>query len=178
MSSPKLWNQLVLHQVKCMSAPKHLHLESLTRCLPAFLKLRTVFQRWMADFYKLKSHICEVYSLNHRIKGVTISARSSNRYIIRLKELEGILNQDNVCAYDVMMGLDLAIKLNTELRKWSYLIFSILQEVWDISRSIGLVKLFSKASFQFTRYTKESRKYCNWAWSKSLARVVHKRLSV
>ena len=48
---------------------------------------------------------------------MTILARSSNRYIIRFKDIEGILHEDNVCAYDVMLGRNLAIKPNAELRK-------------------------------------------------------------
>lgn len=71
----------------------------------------------MADFCYSKFYICEACPLNHLIKGMTILARSSNRYIIRFKDIEGILHEDNVCAYDVMLGRDLAIKPNAELRK-------------------------------------------------------------
>ena len=42
-SSPRQWKQLVPHQVRCMSAPKHWHKASSTPCPPAPLKLHTAF---------------------------------------------------------------------------------------------------------------------------------------
>ena len=44
-SSPRQWKQLVPHQVRCMSAPKHWHKASSTPCPPAPLKLHTAFRQ-------------------------------------------------------------------------------------------------------------------------------------
>ena len=42
-SSQRRWKQLVPHQARCMSAPKHWHKASSTPCPPAPLKLHTAF---------------------------------------------------------------------------------------------------------------------------------------
>ena len=48
-SSPRQWKQLVPHQVRCMSAPKHWQKASSIQCPRASLKLHTASPLWPAD---------------------------------------------------------------------------------------------------------------------------------
>ena len=59
---------------------------------------------------------------------MTNSTQSVTKYVVRYKDLEGILHQDNVYAPDVIKAQDMAMELNAELKKRPHLISAILKE--------------------------------------------------
>ena len=59
---------------------------------------------------------------------MTTSTQSTSRYVIRYKDLKGILHEGNVYAHDVIKAQDMALELNAELKKRPHLISAILKE--------------------------------------------------
>merc|ERR1712070_1040051 len=57
-SSQGRWKQLVPHQVRCTSAPRHWQMASSIQCPRASLKLRTAFPLWLADVVLVSAPVC------------------------------------------------------------------------------------------------------------------------
>ena len=59
---------------------------------------------------------------------MTTSTQATSKYVVRYKDLEGILHEDNVYAHDVIKAQIMAMELNAELKKRPHLISAILKE--------------------------------------------------
>ena len=59
---------------------------------------------------------------------MTSSTQSTSRYVVRYKDLEGILHEDIIHANDVIQAQDMALELNAELKRRPHLISAILKE--------------------------------------------------
>ena len=59
---------------------------------------------------------------------MTTLTQSTSRYVVRYKDLEGILHEDNVYAHDVIKAQDMALELYAELKTRPHLISAILKE--------------------------------------------------
>ena len=59
---------------------------------------------------------------------MTTSTQDTSKYVVRYKDLEGILHEDNVYAHDVIKAQIMAMELNAELKKRPHLISAILKE--------------------------------------------------
>ena len=59
---------------------------------------------------------------------MTTSTQSTSRYVVRYKDLKGILHEDNVYAHDLIKAQDMALELNAELKKRPHLISAILRQ--------------------------------------------------
>ena len=59
---------------------------------------------------------------------MTTSTQSTSRYVVRYKDLEGILHEDNVYAHDVIKAKNMAMEIGSELKKRPHLISAILKD--------------------------------------------------
>ena len=59
---------------------------------------------------------------------MTTSTQSTSKYIVRYKDLEGILYEENVYAHDVIKAQNMAMEISSELKKRPHLISAILKD--------------------------------------------------
>ena len=59
---------------------------------------------------------------------MTTSTQSTSKYIVRYKDLEGILHEENVYAHDVIKAQYMAMEISSELKKRPHLISAILKD--------------------------------------------------
>ena len=59
---------------------------------------------------------------------MTTSTQDTSKYVVRYKDLEGILHEDNVYAHDVITAQNMAIGISSELKQRPHLISAIIKE--------------------------------------------------
>ena len=59
---------------------------------------------------------------------MTTSTQDTSKYVVRYKDLEGILHEDNVYAHDVITAQNMAMEISSELKKRPHLISAILKD--------------------------------------------------
>ena len=74
------------------------------------------------------------------IKDMTALTQSTSRYVVRYKDLEGILHEDNVYAHDVITAQNMAMEISSDLKKRPHLISAILKDGWSFLNSIKLTQ--------------------------------------